>query len=96
MPAAFTAADEYVGAVLSRVIVVVAVAALAGPALPAASEAPLIANRGITVPSPHDVIVTVRVFPESVPGANTQLSAVPLLEKSAAATPVTDSEKAIV
>jgi hypothetical protein len=52
---------------------------------------------GLTVPAPHDVIVTVRVVPESVPGANTHPVAVPdVLLKSAAATPVTASEKVSV
>ena len=45
------------------------------------------------MPSPHDDTVTVRVVPESVPGANTQSDAEPAFEKSPAATPVTDSEK---
>ena len=44
------------------------------------------------MPSPHDDTVTVRVVPESVPGANTQPEAEPAFEKSPAATPVTDSE----
>ena len=42
--------DGAVGAVVSRVMVVVAVAAEAGPVFPAASVAPFIANWGITVP----------------------------------------------
>ena len=80
-----------VGAVVSRVIVVVAVAADDGPVLSAASVAPLIANRGVTVPAEHDDTVTVRDEPESVPGSKLQEVAVPVLVKSPEATPVTDS-----
>ena len=84
--------DCSVGAVVSvRVIVVVAVAADDGPVLPAASEAPFIANLGVTVPAEHDDTVTVREDPESVPGAKLQPVAVPVFVKSPAATPVTDS-----
>ena len=88
---AATAANVTVGAVVSRVIVVVAVAADDGPVLLAESEAPLITNCGVTVPAEHDDTVTVRDEPESVPGAKTQLVAVPVFVKSPAATPVTDS-----
>ena len=84
--------DDTVGAVTSRVMVVVAVAADAGPVLPAVSVAPPTAKTGMIVPSPQLVIVTVRDEPESVPGANEQLNAVPEFEKSPAATPVTASE----
>jgi len=87
---------ETVGAVTSRVMVVVAVAADAGPVLPAMSDAPAAAKTGIIVPAEQLVIVTVRVVPESVPGANEQLVAVPPFEKSPAATPVTDSENVSV
>ena len=82
---------DTVGAVTSRVIVVVAVAAGAGPVLPAASEAPADANTGMIVPPVVHVTVTVREAPESVSGAKVQV-AVPLLEKSPIATPVTFSE----
>jgi hypothetical protein len=82
---------DTVGAVTSRVIVVVAVAAEAGPVLPATSEAPAEAKTGMTVPPVVQVRVTVRELPESVPGAKVQV-AVPLFEKSPAATPVTASE----
>lgn len=81
-----------VGAVVSRVIVVVAVAAELGPVLPAASVAPFTANWGATVPSLQPVTVTVRDEPESVPGLNEQPVAVPVFKKSPEATPVTDSE----
>lgn len=84
--------DGAMGAVVSRVIVVVAVAAEAGPVFPAVSVAPFMANWGINVPWLHEVIVTVRVVPESVPGANEHPVAVPVFEKSAGATPVTLSE----
>jgi hypothetical protein len=82
---------DTVGAVTSRVIVVVAVAAEAGPVLPATSEAPAEAKTGMTVPPVVQVRFTVRELPESVPGAKVQV-AVPLFEKSPAATPVTASE----
>lgn len=82
-----------VGAVSSRVIVVVAVAADDGPVFVAESVAPFAANRGVTVPSLQPLTVTVRVDPESVPGLNVHPVAVPVFEKSPDATPVTDSEK---
>jgi hypothetical protein len=87
---------ETVGAVTSRVIVVLAVAKVAGPLLPARSSAPPAAKRGITVPSPQPVIETVRDVPESAPGANEHVAAVPEFEKSPAATPVTASENVSV
>jgi hypothetical protein len=65
-------------------------------ALPAASVAPPAANSGITVPALQPVIVTVRDAPESVPGAKAHDAAVPVFEKSPAATPVTDSENVSV
>jgi hypothetical protein len=83
--------DETVGAVVSRVIVGPS-AIVAGPVLPAASAAPFAAKCGITVPPEQLVSVTVRVLPESVPGAKTQPVAVPVCKKSAAVTPVTDLE----
>ena len=82
---------DTVGAVVSRVIVVGDVTAAAGPTLPAASEAPPEAKTGITVPLVVQDTPTVRVDPESVPGSKVQV-AVPLFEKSPAATPVTASE----
>ena len=86
---------DTVGAVTSRVMVVVAVAADAGPVLPAASEAPAAAKTGMTVPPVVHVTVTVREAPESVSGAKVQV-AVPLFEKSPIATPVTVSENVSV
>ena len=53
--------------------------------------APPLANCGTTVPSEQLLIVTLRDVPTSVPGANVQPVALPVLEKSPAATPVTDS-----
>ncbi len=85
-----------VGAAVSRVIVVVAVAAVEGPVFPAASAAPLNAKRGMTVPSPQFVMVTVRVEPVSDPGEKLQFCAVPEFEKSPEMTPVTDSENCSV
>ena len=85
------------GTVASRVIVVVASASAVGPAFPAASEAPLAAKRGVMVPLLHELTVTVRVVDDvSVPGLNEQPVAVPALEKSVPATPVTASEKVTV
>jgi hypothetical protein len=72
------------------------VAAATGPVFDEESVAPLIAKRGWIVPLPQPVMVTVRVEPLSVPGAYTQPVAVPAFEKSAAATPVTDSENVSV
>ena len=88
--------DETLGGVVSRVIVVVAVAADEGPVLDTASVAPSAAKRGITVPSEQPDTVTVRDEPESLPGAKLQPVAVPVFMKSPAATPVTDSEKVSV
>ena len=89
---AVTAVSDAVGAVRSIVIVVVEASAVAGPVLPAPSLAPPAANSGITVPAVQFVIVTVREMPASVPGAKVHDAAVPVFEKSPAATPVTDSE----
>ena len=89
---AVTAVSDAVGAVRSIVIVVADVAAVAGPVLPAPSLAPPAANSGITVPAVQFVMVTVRDAPASVPGAKVHDAAVPVFEKSPAATPVTDSE----
>ena len=88
--------DETLGAVRSTVIVVVAVAADAGPVLVAVSLAPSAAKRGITVPSEQPDTVTVRDEPVSLPGAKLQPVAVPVFTKSPAATPVTDSENVSV
>ena len=71
-------------------------AAEAGPVLPAVSVAPPLANCGTTVPTEQLLIVTLRVVPASVPGAYTQPVAEPVLEKSPAVTPVTDSENVSV
>jgi hypothetical protein len=85
-----------VGAALREIVTVEPVAAVAGPVLPAASVAPPLAKRGITVPSEQPEIVTVRVLPESVPGSKVQSVAVPVVVKLAAVTPVTDSENVSV
>jgi hypothetical protein len=87
-----TAARVTVGLVMSRTMVVVDVAADAGPVLPARSVAPLSAKTGVTVPAPQPDTVTVRLLPESLPGSNEHPVAVPEFEKSPAATPVTLSE----
>jgi hypothetical protein len=55
------------------------------------------ANRGMMVPAPQPVIVTVLMVLEvSVPGSKTHVPAVPVFEKSPDSTPVTASEKVIV
>lgn len=88
---------EAVGGVTSTtVMVVLAVAAVAGPRLPDVSEAPLTAKTGMTVPGPHPDTVTVLVEPESEPGLKVHPVAEPAFEKSPDATPVTDSEKVSV
>ncbi|MCX6392033.1 MAG: hypothetical protein NTX95_06030 [Actinobacteria bacterium] len=87
--------DDTDGAVVSRVIVGPS-AIVVGLVLPAASVAPFAAMCGMIVPAEQLVSVTVRVLPESVPGANTQFVAVPVCVKSSAATPVTDSENVSV
>ena len=84
------------GTEVSRVIVSVAVAADAGPVLPAASVAPFAVNTGVMVPDEQPDTSTVRVVPESDPGANEQPDADPALEKSPASTPVTLSENVSV
>lgn len=77
---------ETVGAVRSMVIVAVASVALEGPVLPAVSVAPLIANRGISVPPEHEVTLTVKVVAEVEVGAKTHPVALPAFEKSPATT----------
>ena len=82
-----------VGAVVSRVIVVVAVAAEVGPSLPAVSVAPDDANCGVTVPEPQlDTVIVYGPAPDPADTANAHPVAVPVFEKSPDATPVTDSE----
>ena len=80
--------DETLGAVRSTVIVVVAVAADAGPVLETESVAPLAAKRGMTVPEPQPdtVMVHSSVEPET---ENEHPDAVPAFVKSSEATPVT-------
>ena len=88
--------DVIVGAVTSRVMVVEAVAAEAGPVLPTASVAAPAPNTGVTVPAPHEVAVTVTVVPDAALGVNVQVPAEPLFVKSAEARPETDSENVMV
>lgn len=85
--------DETVGDVVSRVMVTVEVTAERGPVTPFDCRiAPFCLNRGITVPSAvpekHDDAVRVYVVPEPVTPNEHEL-AVPVLEKSSAATSVT-------
>ena len=87
--------QEAVGA--DRSIVTLEASVLeAGPVLPAVSVTPLAARRATTVPSEQLATVTVIDVPEAADGVNTQPVAVPVLVKSAAAIPETDSEKARV
>jgi hypothetical protein len=83
--------DDTVGAVRS-IVTVAPVEAEAGPVFDAASLAAPTASCGMTVPALQPVIVTVRELPASAPGSNTHEVAVPVCEKSPAATPVTASE----
>ena len=82
---------DKVGALLT--VTELAVDAVAGPVFPAVSLAPLAANRGATVPfTVHDTVTVRVVLDVSVPGSKVHV-AVPVFVKSAAATPVTASEK---
>ena len=89
-----------VGAVVSRVIVALAVAVAAGPVFPEPSVAPFAAKVGATEPSEHPVTVTVRiVLAVSAPGSNEHPVARPApaeFAKSAEVMPVTASENVIV
>ena len=74
------------------IVTVLAVVLAEGPAFEASSTTlPELILR-MTVPSLVHVTVTVRLEPESDPGSNVHV-AVPVFEKSAASTSVTDSEK---
>ena len=86
---------EAVGAVRSTVNEA-ASRALAGPELLAESETDPEASLKTTVPSEQEETVTVIEEPEAAEGVKTQPVAVPVLEKSAAVRPETDSEKARV
>jgi hypothetical protein len=73
-----------------------AIASLAGPLLPAASEIALAARLNTTVPSEQEETVIVIKDPELAEGAKTQPVAVPVLLKSEAVRLVTLFEKARV
>ncbi len=64
-----------------------------GPLLPAASDTEFAARRATTVPSPHPVTVTSMLVPLAAAGEKTQPVAEPAFSKSAAARPLTGSEK---
>ena len=83
------AVNVSVGAVASRVIVVVALTFVAGPVLPTASAICPDFNRGMIVPDEHDDTVMVRVVPDDALGVKVHPVAVPAFSKSALATPVT-------
>jgi len=70
-----------------------ALVALAGPVLPAGSLTELAASLAITVPSDAHATVTVMDVPDDADGVNEQPVAVPVLEKSPLAIPLTLSEK---
>ena len=67
-----------------------AVTADTGPELPATSLTLFAANSNTNVPSPQPVTVTLTATPVADDGVITQFCAVPVLEKSPAAIPVTD------
>ena len=67
-----------------------AVTADTGPVLPATSLTLFAANSSTNVPSPHPATVTLTETPDVEDGVITQFCAVPVLEKSPAAIPVTD------
>jgi len=71
-------------------------AALVGPVLAAASVTPLAASRATTVPSEVHTTLTVIEVPEAADGVNAHPVAVPVLEKSPEAMPLTDSLNASV
>ena len=87
-----------VGAVVSDVstVTVAALALAIGPVVPATSVTEFAASRTITVPSDVQVTKTVSVIADAVEVVNAQPVAVPALEKSAAAIPLTNSENASV
>jgi hypothetical protein len=85
-------ANVSVGAVLSMVTVVASALAV-GPLFAAASATEFAARRATTVPSDVHVTDTVTEVPEVADGVNVQPAAVPVLLKSPAAMPETDSEK---
>ena len=66
---------------------------LAGALFPAASETAEAASLNTTVPCEQEDAVTVIEEPELAEGAKTQPVAVPVFEKSEAASPVITSEK---
>ena len=76
-------------------VTVPAFSAVEGAVLPAASETPSAARRGISVPVPHPVTTMLIEVPVEAEGANEQPVAVPALVKSPAATPTTVSLKVI-
>lgn len=83
------AVNVSVGAVASRVMVVVALTFVAGPVLPTASVICPDFNRGMIVPDEHDDTVMVSVVPDDALGEKEHPVAVPAFSKSPLATPVT-------
>ena len=83
------AVNVSVGAVASRVIVVVALTFVAGPVLPTASVICPDFNRGMIVPDEHDDTVMVSVVPDDALGEKEHPVAVPAFSKSPPPTPVT-------
>ena len=72
------------------IVMAVAVAALMGPALPAASVTPPAASTGASVPSEQPVAVTTTDVPLAADGEKVQPVAVPAFERSPATMPDTD------
>jgi hypothetical protein len=86
------AVNVSVGAVASRVIVVVAFEFDAGPVLPTESAICPAFSRGMIVPDEHDDTVIENVVPDEALGENEQPAAVPAFSKSPPATPVMRSD----
>lgn len=88
--------DDTVGAVISRVTVV-AVTAVAGPAVDSPSVTELLLSVRITVPAEQLVIEIVTVVPDVELGVpRVHPVAVPVRVKSAVARPVIDSSNVMV
>ena len=93
--AVFTLADGAVVSVVSTDTVAASVFVI-GPVVLATSVTAFAPSRKITVPSDVQVTKTVSVIADAVEGVNAQPVAVPTLEKSADAIPLTNSENVSV
>lgn len=88
--------DVDVVAGVVSIVTEVALEAAVGPALPAASVTDEASILAMTVPSVAQVTATVMLDPDAADGVKVQSFAVPVLLKSDAAMPVTDSPNASV